>query len=61
MLQRNTNTKKNTILHYCIVFLQGGDGDDDGYGFRIGMGVDNRRGGPGFSLKFWISNKNKKH
>ncbi|KAJ8938820.1 hypothetical protein NQ314_011310 [Rhamnusium bicolor] len=30
----------------------GGDGDDDGYGFRIGMGVDNRRGGAGFSLKF---------
>jgi hypothetical protein len=32
--------------------LQGGDGDDDGYGFRIGMGVDNRRMGGGFSLKF---------
>ncbi|KAG5889207.1 hypothetical protein JTB14_033285 [Gonioctena quinquepunctata] len=30
----------------------GRDGDEDGYGFRIGMGVDNRRGGPGFSLKF---------
>ncbi|KAJ8980550.1 hypothetical protein NQ317_001057 [Molorchus minor] len=30
----------------------GGDGDDDGYGFRIGMGLDNRRGGPGFNLKF---------
>ncbi|XP_044260235.1 cyclin-dependent kinase 11B-like isoform X2 [Tribolium madens] len=30
----------------------GGDGDDDGYGFRIGMGVDNRRMGGGFSLKF---------
>ncbi|XP_072380035.1 uncharacterized protein Pitslre isoform X1 [Diabrotica undecimpunctata] len=30
----------------------GRDGDDDGYGFRLGMGMDNRRGGPGFSLKF---------
>ncbi|KYB25277.1 cdk10/11-like protein [Tribolium castaneum] len=30
----------------------GGDGDDDGYGFRIGMGVENRRMGGGFSLKF---------
>ncbi|CAG9854486.1 unnamed protein product [Phyllotreta striolata] len=30
----------------------GKDGDDDGYGFRLGMGVDARRSGPGFSLKF---------
>ncbi|CAH1155862.1 unnamed protein product [Phaedon cochleariae] len=30
----------------------GKDGDEDGYGFRIGMGVDRGRGGPGFSLKF---------
>nr|CAI5848539.1 unnamed protein product [Callosobruchus analis] len=30
----------------------GGDGDDDSYGFRIGMGIDTRRGGPGFNLKF---------
>jgi len=29
-----------------------GGEDDDGYGFRLGMGVDIRRGGPGFSLKF---------
>ncbi|XP_076253521.1 cyclin dependent kinase 11B pitslre isoform X5 [Rhynchophorus ferrugineus] len=27
-------------------------GDDDAYGFRIGMGADVRRGGAGFSLKF---------
>ncbi|XP_056636550.1 serine/threonine-protein kinase PITSLRE [Diorhabda sublineata] len=25
---------------------------DDGYGFRLGMGIDSGRGGPGFSLKF---------
>ncbi|KAH1003028.1 hypothetical protein HUJ05_010977 [Dendroctonus ponderosae] len=29
-----------------------GGEDDDGYGFRLGMGVDMRRGGAGFSLKF---------
>ncbi|XP_060529144.1 serine/threonine-protein kinase PITSLRE isoform X2 [Cylas formicarius] len=29
-----------------------GGEDDDGYGFRLGMGVDIRRGGAGFSLKF---------
>ncbi|KAL1491294.1 hypothetical protein ABEB36_011912 [Hypothenemus hampei] len=29
-----------------------GGEDDDGYGFRLGMGVDLRRGGAGFSLKF---------
>lgn len=33
-------------------FKKLGDDADDGYGFRIGMGVDHRRSGPGFNLKF---------
>ncbi|XP_050304838.1 serine/threonine-protein kinase PITSLRE isoform X2 [Anthonomus grandis grandis] len=33
-------------------FKKLGGEDDDSYGFRLGMGVDMRRGGAGFSLKF---------
>lgn len=33
-------------------FKKLGEDMDDGYGFRIGMGLDHRRSGPGFNLKF---------